>query len=661
MSRNLSRVVLVLSLLLCISPHVHSVVLLLEKDVNDIDVILANRYDGIMPPKLDPTQEEAVDTSNASSLRKRKMVNKVCQPSQQVEPLPGKKGLGTSFRPEMKEESLRRMRILKPSWNFSWNLFRIDEQPEDVEFVPMLWGATGGAERLRQRISRHILPDFQQGRVKRLIPFQSPDKANQSNLDVDAVADYWNTLASFGIPLTSPTTANFMGSWMQQFFDRVSSDCLRIDVGALQWYGPPDTDAFQKEMINAYDRLGKRPLLITELAVTDPQAKTVDENQWKPDQVMQFAKVILPWLEKQDWIAGYAWMSLDIDSPEGTCSSLFDAAGDLTPLGKYYQSISPDSPEGDLSLQATNLKDQIALSTLEPETYSPISAPSSVPSSSPTKCNEPLPIPPMPGKKGIGLVLNNPDTLRLHLDRIRKLNLKWNYSWNSELIDEQPDEIEFIPMIWGAWGEAGVRRRLEKDILPHYKRGKVKRLLAFNEPDVKFQSNLSVDQVVGYWPLLENAKMPLATPSVGHALGDWMVDFMGRVESDCLRAEYVAVHWYKNPNVEQFKRDMTETYYRYGQRPILITEFAPTDWNAKTPEQNRHSPEEVLDFAKEVLPWLERESFIAGYAWFPFKPSFAPGTSSALFDDDRSETLTPLGAFYASVTPSNPDGDQSIV
>ena len=295
---------------------------------------------------------------------------------------------------------------------------------------------------------------------------------------------------------------------------------------------------------------------------------------------------------------------------------------------------------------------------------SPISEPptssSGVPSSSPSKCNEPLSIPPMPGKKGIGLVLTNANLLQLNLRRLLTLNLSWNYSWSSVRISEQPDDIEFIPMIWGAWGEAVLRQRIEQNILPQYKIGKVHRYLAFNEPDVKKQSNLSVDMALQYWPVLQEAGIPLATPSAGHAMGEWMQQFMSEVESNCLRAEYTAIHWYKNPNPERFKSDMIEAYYEYGERPILITEFAPADWTASTPEENRHTPEEVLAFAKEVLPWLERQSFIAGYAWFPFRPSFAAGASSALFDGDYSETLTPLGMYYASVKPSNPDGDQSI-
>jgi hypothetical protein len=97
----------------------------------------------------------------------------------------------------------------------------------------------------------------------------------------------------------------------------------------------------------------------------------------------------------------------------------------------------------------------------------------------------------------------------------------------------------------------------------------------------------------------------------------------------------------------------------YGsKRPILVTEFAPADWQATTPEANKWSHNRVLDFAKQALPWLEQQDWIAGYAWFPFESSFPAGSTSALFDENG--VITALGRYYASVTPDNIYGDQSI-
>lgn len=611
-------------------------------------------------PAAEPAAEEPVTKppANLSNLRKRKAHEKDCAPLP-VDPLPGKRGLRVPLNPNKKEESLRKLQKTKPFWNLSWNHKRIEEQPADIEFVPILWGAFGEEEGIRQRIEYEILPAYQLGLVKRMIPFQSPDDASQSNLSVKTVKGYWDMLSSFNIPMTSPPTSNVTGSWQKQFFAAVDSQCLRLEQVAIQWYGKPFLDAFQTDITNAYYNFGKRPILITELFVIDPQATTKEDIRWSAETVLEFAKEALPWLESQDWIVGYAWLGFDTDHPKGSPAALFRPDTSLTALGLYYRSITPELPAGDWNIDI-NMLDDLSPPPSSIPTTSLSMVPSQSPSASSTRCNEPLAIPPMPGKKGVGLTLGRPEIVQRNVKRVRMLNPSWNYSWGPERIPDQPDDIEFIPMIWGAWGEAGLRRRLEKDILPQYKLGKVRRLLAFNEPDMEFQSNLSVDKVVEYWPVLQDARIPLATPSVAHALGDWMIDFMQQVEEKCLRAEYTAIHWYKSPNPQKFKEDITEAFYRHGERPILLTEFAVADWGASSPEENRYTAEKVLAFAKEVIPWLERQPFVAGYAWFAFNPSFGAGSSSALFDGDNSVNLTPLGRYYASVTPSNPDGDQTI-
>jgi hypothetical protein len=103
---------------------------------------------------------------------------------------------------------------------------------------------------------------------------------------------------------------------------------------------------------------------------------------------------------------------------------------------------------------------------------------------------------------------------------------------------------------------------------------------------------------------------------------------------------------------------MIQVYEAYDRRPLLISEFAVADWGAKSVKGNAHSQASVLKFMKDVLPWMESQNWIAGYAWFSFDENEAVGTSSALFDHEGN--LTDLGRFYQSVTNENPFGDQLI-
>ena len=50
-------------------------------------------------------------------------------------------------------------------------------------------------------------------------------------------------------------------------------------------------------------------------------------------------------------------------------------------------------------------------------------------------------------KKGVAFSLSSIDSWEY---RLSTLNAKWHYSWNWELQDNYPDDVEFVPMIWGA-------------------------------------------------------------------------------------------------------------------------------------------------------------------------------------------------------------------
>ena len=277
-----------------------------------------------------------------------------------------------------------------------------------------------------------------------------------------------------------------------------------------------------------------------------------------------------------------------------------------------------------------------------------------------------------PGKKGICLTMRKAEesgSSEGNLPRLKKVNPYWSYSWGWEQVPNQPSNVEFVPMAWGAWSVDGLRKGLQKSVFPHIKSGKVKRFFGFNEPDKREQANMSYQNALKYWPQLESLNVPLCSPacanpegindnSVQGVRGTWMKDFMKEADRRGYRVDYTGVHWYGGTHVHHFKDKMKRMYEKYGRRPLLVTEFSPADWEARKLSQNRHKTEYVLAFMKEVLPWLERQDWIAGYAWFSFEHNQAVGHTSSLYD--KNGKLTACGRYYRSVTTENPDGDQSI-
>jgi len=280
----------------------------------------------------------------------------------------------------------------------------------------------------------------------------------------------------------------------------------------------------------------------------------------------------------------------------------------------------------------------------------------------------------LPGKKGACFALRAPGhrlggSWETNLPRIESLRPSWNYSWGSTRIEQQPADIEFVPMIWGGWDKAKVEARLRNDVAPLIESGAVRRLLSFNEPDHKGQANMPYTAALEFWPAFEALGIPLCSPacanpegiddeSVQGVSGTWMRDFIREADKRGYRVDYIGAHWYGGGSFENFKAKMWRIYEKYGRRPLLITEFAVADWKAKSPAANRHKPAKVLAFMKQALPWMEKQEWIAGYAWFIFNVDSPVGTSSALFDHEGN--LTACGRYYRSVTPENPTGDQSI-
>ncbi len=277
----------------------------------------------------------------------------------------------------------------------------------------------------------------------------------------------------------------------------------------------------------------------------------------------------------------------------------------------------------------------------------------------------------LPGKKGICFTLRESGDggANRNLPRIEATNSYWNYSWGSQRIAQQPEDLEFMPMTWGAWSNEGFAKDIAKNIKPQIEAGQAKRILGFNEPDKKEQANMPYQAALKYWPMLEELGLPLCSPACANPLSDidestqgvrgtWMRDFMREADKRNYRIDYIGVHWYGSTNARSFKERMVQVYEAYGRRPLLISEFAVADWNAKRPEDNQHQRADVLKFMKDVIPWMEKQNWIAGYCWFSFEDGDRNGTCSALFDKD--EKLTALGRYYQSVTVENPDGDQSI-
>lgn len=240
-------------------------------------------------------------------------------------------------------------------------------------------------------------------------------------------------------------------------------------------------------------------------------------------------------------------------------------------------------------------------------------------------------------KKGLGLAMQKDAAWR---GKLQALKPAWVYNWGGTRPEGLPPEVAFTPMVWGYWGqEAGLAKLGEKAKLA----GQTD-LLGFNEPDGKDQANLSVEKALAAWPALMRTGLRLGSPACVHPDKEWMQAFMKGVEERKLRVDFICMHSYAGPDADGLVNRIQATSKAFGGRPVWLTEFGVGDWSAKTPEQNRFRPEQVLAFMRKVMPKLEALACLERHAWYPADPGYAALSTSALLD--AAGNPTPLGEYF---------------
>lgn len=223
------------------------------------------------------------------------------------------------------------------------------------------------------------------------------------------------------------------------------------------------------------------------------------------------------------------------------------------------------------------------------------------------------------------------------------LKTSWYYNWgvdpSTQGVPASDPSMQFMPMVWGWYPEKtpAALERLRRESPP--------KLLGFNEPDHRDQSNIPVETALAAWPKFEGIAGELISPAAAAPLGPWMRSFMSGVAKQKLRVDSIAVHAYPQPSPKAFLEMLNRVHDTYG-RPLWITEFAVADWQAKNGAANRFSVSQVADFMQEVCTAMEKTPWVKGYAWFPFAGKASNALRTSVLFDENGE-LTELGRLYA--------------
>ncbi|MFC4212381.1 glycosyl hydrolase [Pedobacter lithocola] len=227
---------------------------------------------------------------------------------------------------------------LKSHWFYTWGInLPFQQKPLNTEYVPMFWGKGSVTD-----ASIMYVKDLKtQGRAKYILGFNEPDLTDQANMSVQEALLLWPKLESIGLPLGSPATSWPTRQWLYDFMDQAIAQNRRVDFIAVHMYVGTDDVHFIQVLQDLYNKY-RKPIWITEFATSANDAKSMAENPYTPEMVQNFMQRLLPKLEALSFVHRYSWFSGSPTSSRLWSSSLVNANGTMTSLGKWYADYQPN-------------------------------------------------------------------------------------------------------------------------------------------------------------------------------------------------------------------------------------------------------------------------------------------------------------------------------
>jgi hypothetical protein len=192
--------------------------------------------------------------------------------------------------------------------------------------------------------------------------------------------------------------------------------------------------------------------------------------------------------------------------------------------------------------------------------------------------------------------------------------VKWFYTWGSSPkadVDKAASDakIAFVPMAWNDIYEEPLRAYIAAHPECEY-------LLAYNEPNLKDQANMTPSQAAQKWPKLvkiaKELKLKIVSPAMNYGTlenyGDpvkWLDEFFGKrgVSLDDISA--IAIHCYMQDAGAM--KWFIGRFKKYG-KPIWMTEFCAWEKIA--------SLEQQMVYMSEAVTYMELDPDVERYAWF---------------------------------------------
>lgn len=232
--------------------------------------------------------------------------------------------------------------------------------------------------------------------------------------------------------------------------------------------------------------------------------------------------------------------------------------------------------------------------------------------------------------------------------------ITWSYNWGMSVSDAANEGfkeygLDYCPMVWNAnWDPETVTSITAKT--------SAKYLLAFNEPNLTDQANMTPEKAAEYWPaVLEAAKannLKIISPAMNYGTLSgyndpykWLDEFFAQPGVSLDDVDGIAVHCYMG-NAGAVM-NYIDGFKKYG-KPIWLTEFC--NW-----VNDNVSLDSQKKYMVETINALEAEDAVYRYAWFIPRGNGDSKCHNSLLTSKKPFELTDLGQIFVNMSSWDKD------
>ncbi len=231
--------------------------------------------------------------------------------------------------------------------------------------------------------------------------------------------------------------------------------------------------------------------------------------------------------------------------------------------------------------------------------------------------------------------------------------ISWDYNWGNTPLNDaalwfDSNEMDYCPMCWnGNYSTDKIRAFVAAHPNTKY-------LLAFNEPNLTDQANMTPSKAAELWPpvvaLAKELNLKLVSPAMNYGTlagysdpVKWLDEFFSQPGVSINDIDAIAIHCYMSS--ASAVQGYVEKFEKYN-KPIWMTEFCAWD-----PAPSGYPTQ--MDYMCAVLHHFEQNPKLARYAWF--MPRMSGKVESVpynqLLDHNYPSELTELGKLFCHFSP----------